>query len=323
MPLTLSEIPEAEITPLVGQLLEIIRTQQDRIQQLEDEILRLKGLKTRPVIAPSPLERPPRPPREPGQKRSGSAKRSKPPNWSSPTKSSSRWPTCHPDRPSKVMKTSWFRIWRSTPRVTRYRRERWRFPTAEPAGPSARRCPDPGATSDPPCSFILHQYHHQHVTQPLLLEQLHQLGIDISAGQLNHILTEKKEVFHQEKAKCCRRDWRSPPTSGGRHRARHQGHNGFCTHIGNDLFAYFESTDSKSRLNFLEVSRTAHRLCDQRGGRGLLGTARIGGGVDRELDQGCDVVRRRGGLAGAPGRALGSPASGTCGSPPKGRCWGV
>ena len=40
--------------------------------------------------------------------------------------------------------------------------------------------------------------------------------------------------------------------------ARHQGHNGFCTHIGNELFAYFESTDSKSRENFLEVLRSAH-----------------------------------------------------------------
>ena len=52
MRLTLAEIPEAENTSLVRQLLKIIRTQQDRIQQLEDEILRLKGLKTRPVIAP-------------------------------------------------------------------------------------------------------------------------------------------------------------------------------------------------------------------------------------------------------------------------------
>jgi hypothetical protein len=40
--------------------------------------------------------------------------------------------------------------------------------------------------------------------------------------------------------------------------ARHQGHNGFCTHIGNELFAYFESTDSKSRQNFLEVLRGAY-----------------------------------------------------------------
>ena len=40
-------------------------------------IARLKGLKTRPVIAPSPLEAPPRPPRQPGQKRPGSAKRLK------------------------------------------------------------------------------------------------------------------------------------------------------------------------------------------------------------------------------------------------------
>ena len=46
--------------------------------------------------------------------------------------------------------------------------------------------------------------------------------------------------------------------------ARHQGRNGYCTHIGNDLFATFESTDSKSRLNFLEVLRaSAHGLCDQ------------------------------------------------------------
>jgi hypothetical protein len=35
--------------------------------------------------------------------------------------------------------------------------------------------------------------------------------------------------------------------------ARHQAKNGFCTHIGNDQFASFTTTNSKSRLNFLEV----------------------------------------------------------------------
>ena len=52
--------PGGRRTPLVRQLLEIIRGQHERIQQLEDEISRLKGLKTRPVLAPSRLETPPR-----------------------------------------------------------------------------------------------------------------------------------------------------------------------------------------------------------------------------------------------------------------------
>src|SRR4051812_1871500 len=87
----LPEIPEAERTPLVQRLLEVIHhqqrrilqledqvcIQQERLQQLEDEIARLKGLKARPRIAPSALERPPRPPRDPDAKRPGSAKRSK------------------------------------------------------------------------------------------------------------------------------------------------------------------------------------------------------------------------------------------------------
>ena len=73
----LPEIPEADDTPLLRQLLEIIRSQHERIQQLEDEIARLKGLKTRPVIAPSRLETPPRQPPAPGRRRPGSDKKSK------------------------------------------------------------------------------------------------------------------------------------------------------------------------------------------------------------------------------------------------------
>ena len=47
--------------------------------------------------------------------------------------------------------------------------------------------------------FALYQYYHCHVTQPLLLEQLHEFGIDISTGKLNNILIENKERFHQQK----------------------------------------------------------------------------------------------------------------------------
>lgn len=98
MTIVMPDIPETERTPLVEQLLQIIRLQQQRIHQLEDqvrlqqeriaqlqervhhledEIARLKGLKTRPRIAPSTLETPTRPPRDPNAKRPGSARRSR------------------------------------------------------------------------------------------------------------------------------------------------------------------------------------------------------------------------------------------------------
>jgi hypothetical protein len=47
--------------------------------------------------------------------------------------------------------------------------------------------------------FVPYQYYHCHVTQPLLLEQLHEIGIDISAGHLNKLLIEEKDRFHLEK----------------------------------------------------------------------------------------------------------------------------
>ena len=93
-----------------------------------------------------------------------------------------------------------------------------------------------------------------------MLEQLWEYGIDISAGQLHRILTEGKDRFHQEK------DEMLAGGIGGSSYigiddtgARHRGKNGYCTALGNDLFAYFESTDSKSRLNFLQVLQGSQR----------------------------------------------------------------
>jgi hypothetical protein len=85
MKLELPDIPAEERTPLVETLLAIIRVQQDRIQQLEetvqrlrDEIAILKGQKPRPDIKPSRLEASqPKPAAPEGSKRPGSAKRPK------------------------------------------------------------------------------------------------------------------------------------------------------------------------------------------------------------------------------------------------------
>jgi hypothetical protein len=257
MTVPLPDISEAECTLLVRQLLDLIGHLQNRIQELEDEILRLKGLKSRPTIAPSPLETPPRPPRDPGQKRPGSAKRLKTAQLT--ITDEVVVPLADPPFGSTFKGYEDFVVQDLIirPRVIRYRRERWQTPDGQNlvAGLPADVRPDSHFGPNLIC-FILHQYHHQHVTQPLLWEQLDQLGIDISVGQVSRILTEEKDAFHQEKAELLPAGLAvSTYVQVDDTGARHQGHNGFCTHIGNELFAYFESTDSKSRQNFLEVLR--------------------------------------------------------------------
>jgi hypothetical protein len=274
MQIRVPDIPEAERTPLVRQLLEIIRLQQERIQHLEDqvrlqqeriqhledEIARLKGLKTRPRIAPSSLEMPPRAPRDPNAKRPGSAKRSKTAELTITEETVIPLPHVPEGAVFKGYEDFVVQDLTFEPRVILYRRERWLTPDGRslvaPFPPDV--VPGSHYGADLIC-FILHQYHHQHVTQPLLLEQLHQLGIDISAGELNRILTEGKEAFHQEKAELLPAALAvSAYVEVDDTGARHQGHNGACTQIGNEFFASFASTESKSRLNFLEILRRPH-----------------------------------------------------------------
>ncbi len=85
-------------------------------------------------------------------------------------------------------------------------------------------------------------------------------GIDISTGQLHRILTENKDHFHQEKAEVLAAGLAESSYIGTDDTgARHQGQNGYCTALGNDWFAYFETTDSKDRLNFLQVLQGSQR----------------------------------------------------------------
>jgi Transposase IS66 family len=271
MTLELPDIPAAERTPLVESLLAIIRIQQDRIgqleetvQQLRDEVALLKGQKPRPDLKPSRLESvPPKTAGQEGHKRPGSAKRPKTAEL-----------TIHhevPLHPKDLPAGATFRGYEAyvvqelslKNDNTRYLRARYDLP-----GGGSVLAPFPtgvlpvegghfGANLG---AFILDQYHQAQVTQPLLLEQLWEHGIDISAGQLHRILTENKEPFHQEKGEVLAAGLTASSYIGTDDTgARHQGKNGYCTAIGNDLFAYFESTDSKSRLNFLQVLQGRER----------------------------------------------------------------
>ncbi len=85
------------------------------------------------------------------------------------------------------------------------------------------------------------------------------LGIDISAGQIDRLLNEGHEQFHQEKdallpaAREVSSYFQADDTG-----ARHLGKNAYTTVIANPWFASFSTTPSKSRVNFLKLLCAPH-----------------------------------------------------------------
>ena len=103
-------------------------------------------------------------------------------------------------------------------------------------------------------SYILHQYHACRVTEHLLLDQLRARGILISSGQLNNILIENKDAFIEEVAELLPAAAKAEgqvqtDDTGGRHKGKNQ----YTTVIGNSLFSIFATTESKSKINFLQL----------------------------------------------------------------------
>src|SRR4051812_23753574 len=93
---------------------------------------------------------------------------------------------------------------------------------------------------------------------PLLHQQLQDLGILISTGQISNLLTKGHDAFHAEKAAVKQAGletarWISVPSA----RARHLGINGVTTQIGDDRFTSFDTVAAKSRLMFLMTLRGA------------------------------------------------------------------
>jgi uncharacterized coiled-coil protein SlyX len=143
------------------------------------------------------------------------------------------------------------------PHNTRYRLARYRTPDGDALiGKLPKDVQQGGHFGTLLKGFILYQYYHQRVTQPLILQQLTEWGVAISSGQISRILTEEKADFHAEKDALLRAGINSSryiqvDDTG----SRHDGKNGYCTHIGNQDFAWFASTGSKSRINFLQLLR--------------------------------------------------------------------
>jgi len=192
--------------------------------KLREEIARLKGLKGRPKLKPSGMEKAAEAGATKGSRRKGrrGAKRTK--------LAIDEAKIVKPDSLPEGARLKGYEDFIVQdivikPWTVLYRRQRWLLPSGEtvvaalPKGVTSHFGPELKR-------FILSQYHQGQITIPRLLTQLQDLGIDISKRQIVRLLS-----------------------------ARHKAKNGFCTHIGNDRFAFFATTFSKSRLNFLELLR--------------------------------------------------------------------
>jgi hypothetical protein len=270
--LTLPDIPVKDQTPTVKALLLLVeeclirlQEQDEEIHRLKDEIDELKGEKKRPKFKPSKLDE-----GSEGHSDEKDSKKKKP-RAGSNKKSKTAELEVHEEKvlsPSDLPEGSRFKGYRDyvvqdlqiKSHNIRYRLACWVTPdgkTITAQLPFDAQGSHVGATLK---QFIIYQHHHCQVTQPLLLEQLQEWGVDISSGQINRILSEKQDIFHHEKdsllkAGLSASSYVSVDDSG----ARHQGKNGYVTQIGNAFFAWFESTGSKSRINFLSLLRAGNK----------------------------------------------------------------
>lgn len=255
------EVPAEQRTPLVERLLRVIEEQQAVIRAMGDEIARLKGLPRRPTLRPSTLNAPhPDPSHKKRRrgKRPGSAKRQK----TAELTIHQTIPLPLEGLPEGTQQNGYEDFVVQDLKIEAhnvcYRRLRYLFPDG-----TSRTAPLPphvdGHFGPGLRSYVLYQHHQNGVTQPLIHEALLDLGIDISTGQIDRLLTEGHEQFHEEKdallpaAREVSRYFQADDTG-----ARHQGKNAYTTVIANPLFASFTTTSSKSRVNFLKLLRWPH-----------------------------------------------------------------
>ena len=256
-PVDTDSLSRDELKTLVEELLERVSALSQTVVEQREEIARLKGLKGRPDIKPpsrpSGMEKANRPKAPAGVPRRGGG-----PKTSNRAIDEDRILAIPGLPPGSIFKGYQDYVVQDLvfrKHVVRYRRERWLTPDGRelvaetPAGVKGHF----GAELR---RFVLGQYHQGQVTAPRLLSQLLAIGIEISKRQLMRLLIAGHEPFLEEardvlRAGLSHASWVGVDDTG----ARHKGRNAVCTQIGNDSFAWFGTTYSKSRVNFLECLR--------------------------------------------------------------------
>ena len=245
----------AELRRLVVELLGEVSRLAEENAALRDEVARLKGLKQRPKIKPSGME-------QATTTRADKRKRK------TTGRNTTAQRVVHEERVLAITAPPGSRFkgyeefvvqdLRLEARVIRYRRQRWLTPDGRtlvaplPTGIQGHFGPELHR-------FVLLQHHQGQVTTERITAFLNGLGVAVSKRQVVRLLTAKSPALVAEAKAVLRAgletaSWITVDDTGARHRAR----NGVTTQIGDDRFAFFATTFSKSRRNFLALLRAGH-----------------------------------------------------------------
>ena len=101
-------------------------------------------------------------------------------------------------------------------------------------------------------SLVLTLYYGSEMTEPKIVEFLHNVGVLISEGQLSNLLIKKNEPWHQEKREIYRAglassSWQHSDETG----TRVNGDNQHCHVVGNPLYTAYFTRPGKDRLTLI------------------------------------------------------------------------
>ena len=219
------------------------------VQELRDELNRLKNLPKRPKFRPS--GRPSNTGNATAQSGSGSIQRTM------PQKTKEEVLVKALDVPAgarfKGYQTYSIQELTITPKDVTYKLEVWQAPD----GTTIRASLPPainGSHFGPSLRAMAHNLYANGMTQPAIFDFMLGVGIDVSEGQIHNILMDEAEQYQQQSEAILTAGIEEAPyirtdDTG----AKHQHKNAYCTHIGGQYFAYYKTTSSKSRINFLKI----------------------------------------------------------------------